>query len=76
MAVGNYTSSAGVIETLAERWNGTEWSIQTTPNPSENLLGEHLHWIHDLDGWCLVPQLQRVGGREGHLSAVEQEPAE
>jgi sugar lactone lactonase YvrE len=32
--VGNYKSSAGVIGSLAERWNGTEWKIQTTPNPA------------------------------------------
>jgi hypothetical protein len=33
-AVGRYKNSSGVLVTLAERWNGTEWSIQTTPNPS------------------------------------------
>lgn len=37
-AVGNYWSS-GPPETqqsLAMRWNGTEWKIQTTPNPNPN----------------------------------------
>jgi hypothetical protein len=33
-AVGEYTNSSGVNVPLAERWNGTEWVIQTTPNPS------------------------------------------
>ncbi len=33
-AVGFYVNSTGTQETLAERWNGTTWSIQTTPNPS------------------------------------------
>ena len=33
-AVGNYTNSASIEVTLAERWNGTSWAIQTTPNPS------------------------------------------
>jgi hypothetical protein len=33
-AVGKYTNSAGTKETLAEGWNGTKWSIQSTPNPS------------------------------------------
>ncbi len=33
-AVGSYTNSAGTGVTLAERWNGTSWAIQTTPNPS------------------------------------------
>ncbi|HWY18281.1 MAG TPA: hypothetical protein VNY27_06165 [Solirubrobacteraceae bacterium] len=34
-AVGWYSNSAGTIVTLAEAWNGTSWSVQTTPNPSE-----------------------------------------
>jgi hypothetical protein len=31
-AVGTYRSAANGEATLAERWNGTVWSIQTTPN--------------------------------------------
>ena len=31
-AVGDYNSGTTGV-TLAERWNGTAWSIQTTPNP-------------------------------------------
>jgi hypothetical protein len=34
VAVGLYSSSSGAILTLAEVWNGTSWSVQTTPNPS------------------------------------------
>jgi len=34
VAVGWYRSSAGLPSTLAEVWNGTSWSIQTTPNPA------------------------------------------
>jgi hypothetical protein len=33
-AVGNYHNSTGAMVTLAERWNGTAWSVQTTPNPT------------------------------------------
>jgi hypothetical protein len=33
-AVGDYESSSGNWETLVERWNGTEWTIQTSPNLS------------------------------------------
>jgi hypothetical protein len=33
-AVGAFTNSASVQLTLAERWNGTTWSIQPTPNPT------------------------------------------
>jgi hypothetical protein len=32
-AVGDYSDSSGDQVTLAERWNGTKWSVQTTPNP-------------------------------------------
>jgi hypothetical protein len=33
-AVGDYIDSSGVQHALAEAWNGTSWSIQTTPDPS------------------------------------------
>jgi hypothetical protein len=33
VAVGSYTTSAGVPVTLAEGWNGTKWSVQKTPTP-------------------------------------------
>jgi hypothetical protein len=32
-AVGNYENSSNTFETLAEVWNGTSWTVQTTPNP-------------------------------------------
>ena len=35
IAVGYYKNSSGTKLTLAEHWNGTEWSIQSTPTPSE-----------------------------------------
>jgi hypothetical protein len=34
IAVGDYVNSSGLDVTLAERWNGTSWTIQRTPNPS------------------------------------------
>jgi len=34
-AAGYYINSAGTQVTLAERWNGTEWAVQSTPNPTE-----------------------------------------
>jgi hypothetical protein len=37
-AVGSYVKS-GVTKTLAERWNGSAWSIQTTPNPGSGSAG-------------------------------------
>jgi hypothetical protein len=32
-AVGQYTKAAGKWLTLIEAWNGTEWKVQTSPNP-------------------------------------------
>jgi hypothetical protein len=37
-AVGVYEKTVGTPLTLAERWNGMEWKIQETPNPTE---GDH-----------------------------------
>ena len=34
IAVGQYTDTTGFDQTLAEAWNGAQWSIQATPNPS------------------------------------------
>jgi hypothetical protein len=34
-AVGSYVNSSGSEVTLAEIWNGTSWSVQSTPNPSQ-----------------------------------------
>jgi hypothetical protein len=33
-AVGNYTDSSGTRMMLAERWDGTSWKIQKSPNPA------------------------------------------
>jgi hypothetical protein len=33
-AVGQYDNSGGTGVTLAESWNGSAWSVQTTPNPA------------------------------------------
>lgn len=37
-AVGSYTNNAGAEVPLAERWNGTRWRVQPTPNPSGAIL--------------------------------------
>jgi hypothetical protein len=36
-AVGNWFNSSNTEVTLAERWSGTAWSIQTTLNPTTHL---------------------------------------
>jgi hypothetical protein len=33
-AVGDNINGAGVEVTLAEKWNGTAWSVKATPNPA------------------------------------------
>jgi hypothetical protein len=33
-AVGNYVNSSSAQVTVAESWNGTSWTIQSTPNPA------------------------------------------
>jgi subtilisin family serine protease len=33
MAVGNYKGSSGPNKTLTESWNGSSWSVVTSPNP-------------------------------------------
>jgi hypothetical protein len=39
-AVGNYVDGAGTELTLAERWNGSAWSIESTPEPGGASAGE------------------------------------
>jgi hypothetical protein len=34
VAVGDYINGSGIDLTLVERWNGSTWAIQPTPNPS------------------------------------------
>jgi hypothetical protein len=43
-AVGYYYNSAGTVVTVAERWNGTTWAIQTTANPSGSA-GSYLYAV-------------------------------
>jgi hypothetical protein len=39
-AVGSYVTATNTTATLAEKWNGTTWSIQATPNPLGATVGE------------------------------------
>ena len=41
-AVGAYETSTHVERTLAERWDGSGWSVQTTKNPTGNQAGNEL----------------------------------
>jgi hypothetical protein len=44
MAVGQYTTRATGDITLAESWNGTQWTIQPTPNPT-GAIGSYLNAV-------------------------------
>jgi len=37
-AVGDITVSGGATQTLTEHWNGTQWSVVSSPNPMGNNL--------------------------------------
>ena len=37
VAAGGFTNGPGKAVTLAEQWNGTNWSILPTPNPSNSI---------------------------------------
>jgi hypothetical protein len=43
-AVGTYEASGSVFETFAEAWNGSSWTLESTPNPT----------ISNLDGVSCV----------------------
>ena len=43
-AAGHYQNSAGVNVTLVEKWNGSTWAVESTPNP-EGAKGSLLHGI-------------------------------
>jgi hypothetical protein len=43
-AVGSYKSSSGTWLTLAEGWNGTSWTVQSSPNPT-GATGSQLHGV-------------------------------
>ena len=45
IAVGYYANSAIGRVTLAERWNGKTWAIQSTPNPSGSLGLNYLYGV-------------------------------
>jgi hypothetical protein len=45
-ATGDWSNAKNEFHTLAERWNGKEWSVQETPNPPEVLATDSL----DLSG--------------------------
>jgi subtilisin family serine protease len=63
-AVGHYLDGAIGLAPLAERWNGTSWAIQTTPNPSgeEGSSGELLDVSCASATECIAVGRKQVGG--------------
>jgi hypothetical protein len=60
IAVGDYINSSGADVTLAERWNGTRWAIQPTPNPSG---GQFFRFLAGVS--CTAPNAcEAVGGSD------------
>jgi hypothetical protein len=57
MAVGSYYETAGNEKTLTERWNGSSWSIVSSPNPSEAK-----GFVNLIDVSCLSPNSCFAGG--------------
>ena len=53
-AVGYSSASGGGTTSLAEWWNGTSWSVATTPNPgtAENRL-ENISCVDSVDCWAV-----------------------
>jgi hypothetical protein len=69
-AVGRYASSSGAELTLAERWNGSAWTIQTTPNPA----GAKSSWLEDVA--CSSATACTAVGRYESAAGVEATLAE
>jgi hypothetical protein len=53
-AVGFYRNSGGTALTLAESWNGSSWSINSTPNPSGAALSQLLGVFCTGPGTCMA----------------------
>jgi sugar lactone lactonase YvrE len=69
-AVGYYVNSTGTTVTLAERWNGSEWQVQSTPNPA-GALESRLEGIRCLPlGTCFATGYYKTGS-EAFATLVE-----
>jgi hypothetical protein len=58
-AVGNYNNSSGITVTLVERWNGSTWTVEASPNPP----GSYSSWFDGIS--CpAATSCTAVGGYE------------
>jgi hypothetical protein len=53
-AVGTWVNRAGIFASLAERWNGTSWSVQSTPD-ARGAVGNALSGVFCAGpSWCMA----------------------
>jgi Phosphoesterase family len=67
--VGDQEGRSGKFETLAEHWDGTAWSVVTTPDPGSS--GNHLYAVDAVspnDVWAVG---QRLGAKAPDQGLVE-----
>ena len=57
MAVGSSATGSGTEKPLTERWNGSAWSIQASPEP-----GDAKGFVNLTDVSCLSPSSCFAGG--------------
>ena len=70
-AVGSATTSKGAAVTLAEHFNGTKWTVSTTPNPSGSL-GSYLDGVSCSGGSnCVAVGYYRGSGAIAYPSLAE-----
>ncbi len=61
-AIGRYVNSLGTKVSLAERWNGTEWLVQSTPNPAGAEMSELLGVSCSSSTACSAVGYSEIGG--------------
>jgi hypothetical protein len=66
VAVGSYTPSSGPAQTLAEVWNGTEWLVKATPNPSGSTYSLLWNVACPTNGWCIGVGFSQSSGGANH----------
>jgi hypothetical protein len=67
--VGDQEGSNGLFETLAEHWNGTKWTVVSTPDPGSS--GNHLYAVDAVSPDDVWAAGQRLGGQAPDNGLVE-----
>ena len=71
MAAGIYNNSGGYGQTLIEEWNGTSWSIVTSPNTSTTQANQLLAMSCTSTSFCMATGLYVNGGGYSQTLAEE-----